>query len=203
MASGRRAGLDVTEEEAIRWVTMNPAWALGIDHRVGSLEPGKDARRGALEQDPFSVYAVAEKVWIDGALVYERGMPHWSDFELGQDRLRRAALPEATVQNAGRQPGERSRAVSGPRPRGRGSRCTACAALAALALAGGSARRQPKPARPKPERRRRRGPAVAYTGATVHLGTGEVVGRRHRRGRARRRSWPSARASTAPAGRER
>ena len=85
MASGNKAGLKITEEEAIRWVTANPAWALGIDHRVGSLEPGKDADIVLWSASPFSVYAVAEKVWIDGALTYERGKPHWSDFEVGQD----------------------------------------------------------------------------------------------------------------------
>ncbi len=100
MESGKRAGIPITEEDAIRWVTSNPAWALGIDHRVGSLEPGKDADVVLWDRDPFSVYARAEKVWIDGALVFERGKPHWSDFELGQDILpaappgpRRGLLP--------------------------------------------------------------------------------------------------------------
>lgn len=85
MASGRRAGIGVTEEEAIRWVTANPAWALGVDHRMGTLEPGKDGDVVLWNKSPFSVYALAEKVWIDGALVYQRGMPRWSDFELGQE----------------------------------------------------------------------------------------------------------------------
>jgi imidazolonepropionase-like amidohydrolase len=85
LASARKAGLGATEEDAIRWVTLNPAWALGVDHRVGSLEPGKDADVVLWDRNPLSVYAKAEKVWIDGALVYERGMPHWSDVELGQD----------------------------------------------------------------------------------------------------------------------
>jgi imidazolonepropionase-like amidohydrolase len=85
MASGNRAGIPITEEDAIRWVTENPAWTLGIDHRVGTLEPGKDADVVLWDRDPFSVYARAEKVWIDGALVFERGKAHWSDFEVGQD----------------------------------------------------------------------------------------------------------------------
>jgi imidazolonepropionase-like amidohydrolase len=85
MESGKRAGIPITEEDAIRWVTSNPAWALGIDHRVGSLEAGKDADVVLWDRNPFSVYARAEQVWIDGALVFERGKPHWSDFELGQD----------------------------------------------------------------------------------------------------------------------
>ena len=95
LAAGRRAGINVTEDEALRWVTSNPAWALGIDHRVGSLEPGKDADVVLWSRSPFSVYAVAEKVWIDGALTYERGQPHWSDFELGQEPPAPLPLPAA------------------------------------------------------------------------------------------------------------
>jgi adenine deaminase len=85
MASGLRAGIAVTEDEALRWVTLNPAWALGIDHRVGSIEPGKDGDVVLWSKSPFSVYALAEKVWIDGVIAYERGKPRWSDFELGQE----------------------------------------------------------------------------------------------------------------------
>ncbi len=84
MASGQRTGVLLSEEDAIRWVTMNPAWALGVDHRMGSLEPGKDADVVLWSKNPFSVYAQAERVWIDGAPIYERGKLHWSDFELGQ-----------------------------------------------------------------------------------------------------------------------
>ncbi len=66
-------------------MTINPAWALGIDHRAGSLEPGKDGDVVLWSKNPFSVYALAERVWIDGVLAYERGKPRWSDFELGQE----------------------------------------------------------------------------------------------------------------------
>ena len=93
MASGRRSGIDVSEGEALRWVTSNPAWALGVDHRMGSLEPGKDADVVLWSHSPFSVYALAEKVWIDGALAYERGKPPWSDFELGQEPPPTPPLP--------------------------------------------------------------------------------------------------------------
>jgi urease alpha subunit len=67
-------------------MTINPAWALGLDDRIGSLEAGKNADVVLWSGDPFSVYAHAEKVWIDGALLYDRGDPaqHWrTDFELG------------------------------------------------------------------------------------------------------------------------
>ncbi|MSP59072.1 MAG: amidohydrolase [Myxococcales bacterium] len=86
LASGRRGGIALTEEDAIRWITANPAWALGVDGRTGSLEVGKDADVVLWNKSPFSVYAAAEKVWIDGALTYSRGGPRWSDFEAGGEK---------------------------------------------------------------------------------------------------------------------
>jgi imidazolonepropionase-like amidohydrolase len=86
MAAGRRLGIAVSDEEAIRWVTLNAAWALALDDRIGSLEPGKNADVVLWSHNPFSVYARAEKVWVDGALLYDRLDPaqQWrTDFELG------------------------------------------------------------------------------------------------------------------------
>jgi len=84
--AGRRAGLDIPEARAIAWMTSNPAKALGIDDRTGSLAPGKMADVVLWSADPFSVYAKAEKVFVDGALVYDREDPvrqPESDFSLG------------------------------------------------------------------------------------------------------------------------
>jgi len=86
LAAGRAAGLVITEDDAVRWFTAHPAWALGLEDRVGSLEPGKQADVVLWSANPFSVYARAEKVWIDGALRYDRGdqTGRWrTDFELG------------------------------------------------------------------------------------------------------------------------
>ncbi len=86
IAAGIAIGVPVTEEQAIRWVTINPAWALGLDDRIGSLEPGKAADVVLWSANPFSVYARAEKVWVDGAMLYDRSDPsqQWrTDFELG------------------------------------------------------------------------------------------------------------------------
>jgi imidazolonepropionase-like amidohydrolase len=87
LGSGKAGGIAVTEEDAIRWVTANPAWALGVGDRTGTLEVGKDADVVLWDKNPFSVYASAEKVWIDGVMVVDRKAeaPPWSDFELGQD----------------------------------------------------------------------------------------------------------------------
>src|SRR5881628_1185423 len=43
MYSGQRAGIPITRDQALRWVTVNPAWTLGLDSIVGTLEPGKMA----------------------------------------------------------------------------------------------------------------------------------------------------------------
>ena len=86
MTRGALVGLSVPPERAIRWVTANAAKALGIADRTGTLEPGKMADVVVWNRDPFSVYALAEQVFIDGALLYERsqvGKPR-SDFMLGQ-----------------------------------------------------------------------------------------------------------------------
>jgi imidazolonepropionase-like amidohydrolase len=87
MFAGIHAGIPVTREQAIRWITANPAWVLGIDDRTGTLEPGKMADVVLWSGDPFSVYSKAEKVWNEGWLVFDRLDPsrqYRTDFHLGQ-----------------------------------------------------------------------------------------------------------------------
>jgi imidazolonepropionase-like amidohydrolase len=86
MSAGKQAGINLTREDVIRWLTINPAKALGIDQWTGSLEVGKMADVVIWTGDPFSVYSKAEKVFIDGALLYDRNDPRFqprSDFILG------------------------------------------------------------------------------------------------------------------------
>jgi imidazolonepropionase-like amidohydrolase len=86
LAAGLRLELDVDRDRAIRWITANPAWVLGIEDRVGTIELGKDADLVIWSGDPFSVYSRVEKVFIEGELVYDRASPDLyppSDFELG------------------------------------------------------------------------------------------------------------------------
>src|SRR5438874_2853104 len=87
MYAGSRAGIPVTRDQALRWITANPAWALGLDSIIGTLEPGKTADVVVWSGDPFSVYSKAVQVYNDGWLVYDRGDPAHqprTDFELGQ-----------------------------------------------------------------------------------------------------------------------
>jgi imidazolonepropionase-like amidohydrolase len=87
LAAGRRMGIAIDEAEAIKWVTANPAKAIGVLDKTGTLEAGKMGDVVLWSKDPFSVYALAEQVYIDGALAYDRkdaAHQPTSDFELGQ-----------------------------------------------------------------------------------------------------------------------
>ncbi len=83
--AGKKVGIDVSDDELLRWLTANAAWALGIDDEVGTLEQGKMADVVVWSHSPFSVYTLAMQVYIDGELVYdrERGIQPISDFEIG------------------------------------------------------------------------------------------------------------------------
>ena len=81
-----RAGIEISKADAWQWISYNPAKAIGISDTTGSLEAGKDADVVIWSGDPFSVYTQAEKVFVDGALLYDRDNPDAnavSDFELG------------------------------------------------------------------------------------------------------------------------
>ncbi|MBK7824565.1 amidohydrolase [Nannocystis sp.] len=106
MHAGRRAGIPVSDDQALRWITANPAWALGIDAKTGTLEPGKLADLVVWSGNPFSVYTIAEQVYIAGEQVYVRGsLEPRTDFELGYlpGDLERSTPPLATT-NAGSTP---------------------------------------------------------------------------------------------------
>ncbi len=64
-----------TEDEAIRMVTLNPAWIIGVDDRTGSIDAGKDADLVLWNHDPLSTYARAQKVYIDGDLFFDATLP--------------------------------------------------------------------------------------------------------------------------------
>jgi imidazolonepropionase-like amidohydrolase len=62
----------LTEDEALSMVTINPAKILRVDKRVGSLEVGKDGDVVIWSKHPLSAYTAADRVYIDGALYYDR-----------------------------------------------------------------------------------------------------------------------------------
>jgi imidazolonepropionase-like amidohydrolase len=88
LADGIRAGVpNLSEATAWVWLSRNPAYALGILDKTGTLKAGKMADVVLWNGNPFSDYTRPERVWIDGALMYDANDPTRrpvSDFELGQ-----------------------------------------------------------------------------------------------------------------------
>jgi imidazolonepropionase-like amidohydrolase len=156
MAAGNRAGIVTTPEEAIRWITLNPARSIGVDRQTGSLETGKMADVVVWSGNPFDVYSRAEKVYIDGALMYDRYDPRHqpvTDFELG--------LRDSPGEQPGAQGnvGAATTAIPGATPKPK--------AAAAPATAGDPAP-PASPALPASPASPASGEIVAITGATVH-----------------------------------
>ena len=85
LAAGLRAGFDISKARAMNWITSNPAKAAGIYDKTGSLKVGKNADVVIWSKNPFSVYALVEQVFIDGATAYDResNFQPASDFDVG------------------------------------------------------------------------------------------------------------------------
>lgn len=100
---GRRMNLEaakavkygsVPEEEALKFVTLNPARQLHLDRRIGSLEEGKDADFVIWSGSPLSSYSICEQTWIDGRRYFDRS----EDSELRKKiKDERAALTEKII----------------------------------------------------------------------------------------------------------
>jgi imidazolonepropionase-like amidohydrolase len=86
MWRARESGIPISEEQALRWVTLDAAWVMGVEERTGTLEPGKMADVVLWKGHPLSVYARAQRVWADGVLTYDaaKGPVDPSDFEVGE-----------------------------------------------------------------------------------------------------------------------
>jgi imidazolonepropionase-like amidohydrolase len=88
IASSARAGMVITPEHAIQWITSNPAKAMRIDNQTGTLQAGKMADVVVWNGTPFSTYAKAEQVFVDGKMLYDRNnkaLQPKADFMLGQE----------------------------------------------------------------------------------------------------------------------
>lgn len=76
-----RAGM--SREAAIRSLTIEGARMMDLSHRVGSLEPGKDADLVIWSGDPLSVYSKVEQTWVEGVKVFDRSDPEDLHFAVG------------------------------------------------------------------------------------------------------------------------
>jgi imidazolonepropionase-like amidohydrolase len=86
LAAGREAGIQISDDEALRWITLNAAWTVGLQDEIGSLEQGKRGDVVIWSGHPFSVYSRVDQVLLDGALLFDRSDParqYMTDFELG------------------------------------------------------------------------------------------------------------------------
>lgn len=83
LAAGRRLGLKISDNDALRWITANPAWAIGVDGLTGTIEPGKMADLVVWNGSPFSTYSKAEQVYVDGVLVVDHGVARGTDVTIG------------------------------------------------------------------------------------------------------------------------
>jgi imidazolonepropionase-like amidohydrolase len=70
-AVGVRYGFDDSEMQSVKGLTIVPATVAGIEHRVGSLEPGKDADVIVTDGDPVDPRSAVRLVFIEGRLVYD------------------------------------------------------------------------------------------------------------------------------------
>ncbi len=73
--AGKGIHYGLTEEEALKAITLNPAWIIGVDERVGSIDVGKDADISIWSSYPLSSSALVDKVLIDGDLYFDRSLP--------------------------------------------------------------------------------------------------------------------------------
>ena len=78
----------VSEEDAFKMVTLNPAKALHIDSRVGSIKVGKDADVVLWDQNPLSVYAKALYTIVDGTIYFDREKDLEQRKNIGAERNR-------------------------------------------------------------------------------------------------------------------
>jgi imidazolonepropionase-like amidohydrolase len=77
---------ELTEEQALKLITLNPAIQLGIQDRVGSIEVGKDADLAIWNSHPFSVYARVDTTFVDGTVFFDRAQDLARRPELAKER---------------------------------------------------------------------------------------------------------------------
>jgi cytosine/adenosine deaminase-related metal-dependent hydrolase len=77
---------DLTEEQALKLITINPAIQLGVQDRVGSIEVGKDADVAIWNAHPFSVYARVDTTFVDGEIFFDREQDLAKRLELAKER---------------------------------------------------------------------------------------------------------------------
>jgi imidazolonepropionase-like amidohydrolase len=143
----------LSDDEALALVTINPARQLQIADRVGSLEVGKDADVVIWNNHPLSTYAIADRVYIDGQVYYDRQEDARRLTDARSEKTRLAAAEGRTTPTAEPQTPE-------PRPQAPGAGPQASASDQGLGGVDESRLRQPQPPAT--------GPVTAITNARIH-----------------------------------
>jgi hypothetical protein len=80
---------DLSDTQALRLITINPARQLGIDERVGSIEEGKDADLAVFSKHPLNIYTIPQRTYVDGVVRFDR--------QKDPDDLRLFVDPESNI----------------------------------------------------------------------------------------------------------
>jgi imidazolonepropionase-like amidohydrolase len=78
----------MSEEDAWKMVSLNPAKLLQLDHRMGSIRAGKDADLVLWTDNPLSIYAIVDKTMVDGAFYFDRTSDKQAQAQLKEERHR-------------------------------------------------------------------------------------------------------------------
>ena len=84
----------MSRDGALEALTLAPARMLGLEDRIGSLEPGKDADFVVLSGDPFSVYTKVEQTWVEGRRIFDRSNPEHLLYAVGGHNVYRMTAEE-------------------------------------------------------------------------------------------------------------
>ncbi|MDP3517660.1 MAG: amidohydrolase family protein [Pseudohongiella sp.] len=79
---------EVSESDALKMVTLNPAKLLHLDDRMGSIRVGKDADLVLWNDHPLSVYALAQTTWVDGVAYFDRARDQQLRRNIADERAR-------------------------------------------------------------------------------------------------------------------
>jgi imidazolonepropionase-like amidohydrolase len=101
----------LSEDEALKLCTMNPARQLRLDHRIGSIDAGKDADLAIWTGHPFSTYSRVDSTFVEGEMVFDRQRDLQLRKDLAKekaDRLKKEADDEAKKKKDAKKPEDKN-----------------------------------------------------------------------------------------------
>lgn len=157
----------LSEDEALRMVTINPAKGLHVDKRVGSIEVGKDADLVIWTKHPLSTYTTVERTYIDGVLYYDRQTDERRIAELEREKATLVAA-EAAADKGKAADKEKEKEAAKEKPPAKAGPVVPAKPASGLVAA---------PPPPKPGPAPREGALIAITNARIHPVTSPTIER--------------------------